>query len=127
MEEQPPWRQRSLPLALLLTTVGPGLSVVLAMIMATQIRGTGVDLQRVEALNAATSGISATLSSFQSAVTSDGKGARSLLSCGPAARCCSPGFALLVHDSRNLILQRVVILGPPISFAVPGDEWRLLV
>ncbi len=83
----------SLPLALLLTTVGPGLSVVLAMIMATQIRGTGVDLQRVEALNAATSGISATLSSFQSAVTSDGKGARSLLPCGPIAGAVSGGSA----------------------------------
>jgi hypothetical protein len=91
----------SLSLAVLLTTVGLGLSVVLATIMAAQLRSTRVDVQRVEALNAATSGIAVTLSHIRSAVTSAGEGSRSLLPCGPLAGPLSGGstasYTVTIH------------------------------
>ena len=72
----------SMPLAMLLTIVGIGLSVVLAGTVSAQQRTTRVDLQRADAVNAAQSGINVALSQLRAAVDGTGSaGDRSELPC----------------------------------------------
>jgi hypothetical protein len=72
----------SLPIAMLLTIVGIGLSVVLATIVNAQQRTTRVDLQRTDAVNAAQAGLDVALAQIRMAVTAGTKdGDRTKLPC----------------------------------------------
>jgi hypothetical protein len=64
----------SMPIAVLLTIVGLGLSAVLATIGATQVRITKNDVPRVEALNAAQTGLDVALGQLRAATTGAGSG-----------------------------------------------------
>jgi hypothetical protein len=72
----------SLPIALLLTIVGVGLSVVLAGTVGAQQQNTQVELQRADAVNAAQAGIDVALAQIRNAVdTTDDSGDISKLPC----------------------------------------------
>ena len=64
----------SMAIALLLTIVALGMSVVLTTIVATQLRSTKNDVTRVEALNAAQTGLDVALGQLRAATTTVGSG-----------------------------------------------------
>jgi hypothetical protein len=85
----------SMPIAMLLTIVGVGLSIVLAGTVNAQQHSTRVDLQRADAVNAAQAGIDVALGQIRNAVDStDGSGDMSELPCNKPATVAYPdGYA----------------------------------
>jgi hypothetical protein len=83
----------SLSLALLLGIVGAGLSMLLLSVVFLQVRTTRSDLQHTSAVNAAQTGIEATLAQIRAATTTDGSGDgdKALLPCGPLTGAISGG------------------------------------
>jgi Tfp pilus assembly protein PilX len=83
------WRPRrgdagSLPLAMLLTIVGVGLSVVMLNQVSLQQRTTRLDLQRTDAINAAQTGLNVALAQIRAAVNADDSGNIAALPCHKA-------------------------------------------
>ncbi|MGX6602040.1 hypothetical protein ACWKSP_07900 [Micromonosporaceae bacterium Da 78-11] len=74
----------SMPLAMLVVTIGMALSGTLAAIVVTQVQTGDFDARRVQALHAAQAGLDAGLAAVRGAVDSTtGKGDTALLPCGP--------------------------------------------
>jgi hypothetical protein len=81
----------SMPLAMLVTTIGIALSGTLASIVVTQVRTGDFDARRVQALHAAQAGLDAGLAAVRGAVNSTGVGDTTLLPCGPLNGTISTG------------------------------------
>lgn len=73
----------SMPLALLVVTIGMGLSASLAAMVITQVQTGDFDARRVQALHAAQAGLDVGLAAVRGAVNSAGVGDTTLLPCGP--------------------------------------------
>ncbi|MEV6841892.1 ricin-type beta-trefoil lectin domain protein [Actinoplanes sp. NPDC051411] len=73
----------SMPLALLVVTIGMGLSATLAAMVITQVQTGDFDARRVQALHAAQAGLDVGLAAVRGAVDSTGVGDTALLPCGP--------------------------------------------
>jgi hypothetical protein len=88
----------SMPLALLLTIVGLGLSLVLASVLTDQQVNTRSEVQRANAVNAAQSGLDVALGAIRSAtrVGRPGSGDPAVLPCNVL-----PGAGSLIHDGTN--------------------------
>ena len=83
----------SMPLAMLVVTVGVALSGTLAAIVSTQVDTGDFDARRVQALHAAQAGLDAGLAAVRGSVDSDGKGDTALLPCGPLNGVVGEGSA----------------------------------
>jgi outer membrane murein-binding lipoprotein Lpp len=85
----------SLMLAMLLTIVIVGASVVLGTTVVAQIQGTGTDVRRDVELNAAQSGIEVALAQIRATVREgDGTGALAQLPCDSSAAAKRPNAIL---------------------------------
>ena len=73
----------SMPLAMLVVTIGIAMSGTLASIVITQVRTGDFDARRVQALHAAQAGLDAGVAAVRGAVTATGAGDTALLPCGP--------------------------------------------
>jgi len=72
----------SLPLAMLLTVIGTGATVLLGSVLIPQVRGTGTDVRRATEINSAQAGIEAALGQIRGTVRQDnGTGDRTALPC----------------------------------------------
>jgi len=73
----------SMPLAMLVVTIGVGLSGTLAAMVVTQVNTGDFDARRVQSLHAAQAGLDVGLAAVRGAVDATGKGDTNLLPCGP--------------------------------------------
>ncbi|MFI6072170.1 hypothetical protein ACIA5C_11335 [Actinoplanes sp. NPDC051343] len=73
----------SMPLAMLVVTVGVTLSGTLAAMVITQVKTGDFEARRVQALHAAQAGLDVGLAAVRGAVDAKGAGDTSLLPCGP--------------------------------------------
>ncbi len=96
----------SLPLAMLLTLVAVGISIVLMSTVLRQVESTKADAGRTRALNAASTGLEVGIGAIRVSVSSDGAGSTGALPCAPITGVVSTG------GSRYSVVIRYLLQDP---------------